>query len=97
MDWIADHIGWMAWTWQTMIFFGSLLAILIVMTILAAYRPEAPTAGMLGFATTRSDRLFVSLLSSAFIFLFFMRFGGQNLLFPLAGALVWAVVMFRFA
>ncbi len=97
MGQIADYIGWMAWTWQTMIFFGSLVVILVVMTLLAVYRPETPHVGMLRFATTRSDRLFVSLLSSAFIFLFFMRFGGENLILPLVGSLIWSAVLFRFA
>ena len=68
MDYLAEHIGWMAWTWQTIVFFASIAVILVIMTLLAVYRPETPHVGILGFATTRSDRLFVSLLATAFVF-----------------------------
>ena len=100
MDWMAaisDHIGWMAWTWQTIVFFVSLALMLVAMTVLAVYRPETPHVGILGFATTRSDRLFVSLILAAFVFLGFIRIGGDNFLYPAAASLLIAAVMFRFA
>ena len=97
MDYLAEHIGWMAWTWQTIVFFASIALILVVMTLLAIYRPETPHVGILGFATTRSDRLFVSLLATAFVFLGFIRFGLDNILYPAVASLVIAAVMFRFA
>jgi predicted small integral membrane protein len=97
VDTLADHIGWMAWTWQTVVFFASIAAILVVMTLLAIYRPETPHVGILGFATTRSDRLFVSLLAAAFVFLGFIRFGLEDLIYPVVASLLIAAVMFRFA
>ncbi|UDL93409.1 DUF2160 domain-containing protein [Lichenihabitans sp. PAMC28606] len=97
MDYIAQHLAWMAWTWQTMVFFGAIAAMLVVMTLLAVYRPETPHVGILRFATTRSDRLFASLLASAFIFLFFIRFGVDNFLYPAIASLLLAAIMFRFA
>ena len=97
MDWFSDHIAWMAWTWQTIVFFALIAACLATLTTLAVLRPETPQAGMLRFATTRGDRFFVSLLVAAFIFLGFIRIGGQNFIYPAIAALVMAAVLFRFA
>jgi len=97
MEALSDRIAWMAWTWQTMVFFAAVACVLVIMTLLAVYRPETPRVGILRFATTRSDRLFVSLLASAFIFLGFIRFGGEDFLFPAIASLLLTAVMFRFA
>ena len=97
MDSFADRIAWMAWTWQTEVFFATVACVLVIMTLLAIYRPETPRVGILRFATTRSDRLFVSLLASAFIFLGFIRFGGEDFLFPAIASLLVTAIMFRFA
>jgi predicted small integral membrane protein len=88
---------WMAWTWQTVLFFGLLVAALVVLTLLAVYRPEIPRRGLLGFPTTRGDRLFVSLIGSAYIFIAYMRFGGEILWYPLVAAILFGIAMFRFA
>ncbi|MCW6507887.1 DUF2160 domain-containing protein [Lichenifustis flavocetrariae] len=97
MDYLSEHLGWMAWTWQTMVFFGSIAACLAILTTLAVVRPETPRVGILGFATTRGDRFFVSLILAAFIFLFFIKIGGDNPLYPAVVALLMAAAMFRFA
>ena len=97
MDYLAEHFAWMAWTWQTALFFGGIAACLIILTILAALRPETPHRGILGFATTRGDRFFVSLILAAFIFLIFVKIGGENPLYPAAAALLMAAALFRFA
>ena len=91
------NMGWMAWTWQTALFFGLIILMLVVMTLLAVYRPETPRRGILGFATTRSDRLFVTLIGTAFIFLMWIRFGGETLWYPLVAGILLGVAMFRFA
>ncbi|HWK45071.1 MAG TPA: DUF2160 family membrane protein [Stellaceae bacterium] len=88
---------WMAWTWQTILFFGLLLAGLVILTLLAIYRPETPRRGLLRFPTTRGDRFFVSLVGSAYIFIAYMRFGGETLWYPLVAAILFGVAMFRFA
>jgi predicted small integral membrane protein len=97
MDTLSDHLAWMAWTWQTMLFFGGIALCLVVLTILAVVKPETPHTGILGFATTRGDRFFVSLILAAFIFLAFVKFGGDNPIYPVVVALATTVVMFRFA
>ncbi len=94
---MADRMAWMAWTWPTAGFFGAIALALVVLTLLAIYRPERPRAGILGFPTTRGDRFFVSLLGAAFIHIIFMRLGGEILWYPFAAAIVFAVAMFRLA
>lgn len=61
------NLQWMAWTWPTAIFFMAIAALLLVFTILAIRYPETPRVGILRIETTRGDRLFISLLGSAFI------------------------------
>jgi predicted small integral membrane protein len=62
-------IAWMAWTPATAIFFAGIAATLAMMTWLAIRRPEAERVGFLGIATTRGDRLFISLICAALIHL----------------------------
>jgi predicted small integral membrane protein len=87
----------MAWTWETAGFFALVALALTVLTLLAIYRPEAPRHGILGFPTTRGDRFFVTMVGSAFIFIFWMRFGGGALTYPLAASVAYGIAMFRFA
>lgn len=64
------NLGWMAWTWPTALFFLFILFLLICMSCWEMIRPGgAPRRGVLGLDTTRGDRLFISLLGSAFIHL----------------------------
>src|ERR1044072_3232110 len=89
-------IAWMAWTWQTAAFFGLILLCLIGTVIWEIKSPGgAPRHGILGLDTTRGDRLFISLLGSAFIFLAWLGFFGTPLWAPLRIALGPAFVVFR--
>ena len=90
-------LDWMAWTWQTGVFFGFIAFMLIVLTLLAIYRPETPRTGILRIPTTRGDRFFVTLIGSAFIFVFWMRFGGGPLWYPLGASVLYGIAMFTFA
>jgi predicted small integral membrane protein len=90
-------LAWMAWTWETAAFFAFVAVALIVLTLLAIYRPETPRRGLLGFPTTRGDRFFVTMIGAAFIFIAWMRLGGGDLIYPLAGSVVYGIAMFRFA
>ena len=60
-------MDWMAWTLPTALFFAVIAAILVIFTILAIKFPEVPRIGILRIETTRGDRLFITLLGSAFI------------------------------
>ena len=90
-------LAWMAWTWETAIFFCFIGLALTVLTTLAVVRPETPRIGILRFPTTRGDRFFVSMIGAAFIFIAWMWFGGGSLWYPLAGAALFGVSMFIFA
>ena len=92
-----SSLAWMAWTPQTAIFFCFIALSLVILTLLAIYRPETPRKGILGFPTTRGDRFFVSLLGSAFICILWIRLGGGELWYALAICIPFAVAMFRFA
>jgi predicted small integral membrane protein len=54
-----------------------------------------PRRGILGLDTTRGDRLFISLLGSAFIHLGWLAFAGQSPWRALAISVVFAVAVFR--
>lgn len=90
-------IQWMAWTWQTAIFFAFIGVSLTVLTLLAIYRPETPRNGILRFPTTRGDRFFISLVLAAFIFIFWLRLGGgPEYRWPLLIAIAFSVGVFRY-
>ena len=55
-----------------------------------------PRVGILRFETTRGDRLFISLLGSAFIHLAWLGLVGPNLWWALALSVVYAIGVFRF-
>jgi predicted small integral membrane protein len=90
-------LDWMAWTWQTALFFAFVAAMLIILTLLAVFRPETPRVGVLRFPTTRGDRFFVTMIGSGFIFIFWMRLGGGTLWYPLAASVLYGIAMFVFA
>jgi predicted small integral membrane protein len=87
----------MAWTWQTGVFFAVIASLLLIMTGLAVWRPETERVGVLRIATTRGDRLFISLLGSAFIHLAWLGLVGPDLWPALGLSLLFAAIMFRFA
>jgi predicted small integral membrane protein len=87
--------GWMAWTFPIAIFFYIIACLLILMTLLAIRFPETPRHGVLGIETTRGDRLFISLLGSAFLALAWLFFFGAPLIWALILCLVYAAAVFR--
>lgn len=99
-DWTGQLVegGWMAWSFPVALFFLVIAALLALMTFLAIRRPETPRVGVLRIETTRGDRLFVTLLGSAFLCLGWLYvFGADGA--PLWGALIlclaYAVAVFR--
>ncbi len=91
------HFSWMAWTLPTALFFLTILALLIGMAVWEYFSPGGnPRVGILRFETTRGDRLFVSLLGSAFINLAWLGFVGPGLWWALALSVVYAIGVFRF-
>lgn len=89
-------LSWMAWTWPTAAFFGFIILCLITLTVWEIRVPGGdPRRGVLGLDTTRGDRLFVSLLGSAFIFLAWLGLAGTPLWAPLVIAVLYALAVFR--
>ena len=78
-------MAWMAWTWPTAIFF----------MVIAIKFPETPRVGILRIETTRGDRLFITLLGSAFINLAWLGLIGANQPFALVVCLIYAAAVFR--
>ena len=87
--------GWMAWTPATALFFWVIAGLLITMTVLAIRYPETPRMGILRIETTRGDRLFISLLGSAFLCIAFLAAFGPPLWGVLILCLIYAAAVFR--
>ncbi|KIT16322.1 DUF2160 domain-containing protein [Jannaschia aquimarina] len=89
-------LDWMAWTWPTAAFFAVIAGLLVTMTVLAIKYPETPRVGILRIETTRGDRLFITLLGSAFINLIWLglEIGPQP--YALIACLAYAVAVFRY-
>ncbi|MFM2356803.1 MAG: hypothetical protein RLZZ528_2539 [Pseudomonadota bacterium] len=84
---------WMAWTPATMAFFALVFGLIALMGFLEWRNPGgAERDGVLGLTTTRGDRLFISLLGTAYILLGWLFFMGE----PIWGAVVIAALWFTF-
>ncbi len=88
--------SWMAWTWPTALFFIAIALLIAAMGVWEYFVPGgAPRVGMLRIETTRGDRLFISLLGSAFIHLAWLGLVGPNLWWALGLSLIYAICVFR--
>ena len=99
IDWFAPLKagGWMAWSFPTALFFLTIALLLALMAVWEYASPGGnPRVGILRFETTRGDRLFISLLGSAFIHLAWLGLVGPNLWWALALSVVYAIGVFRF-
>ena len=65
---------WMAWTLPVAVFFTCIVLMLIGMTAWELKSPTIERKGFLPIATTRGDRLFIGLLSAAYVNLAFVAF-----------------------
>lgn len=97
-DWFATLFpgGWMAWSFPSAMFFLTIFLLLALMAVWEYARPGGhPRVGILRFETTRGDRLFISLLGSAFIHLAWLGLVGPNVWWALALSLVYAIGVFK--
>ncbi|MFZ5538192.1 MAG: DUF2160 domain-containing protein [Pseudomonadota bacterium] len=95
---VPTGLAWMAWTWQTAVFFGAIALLLALMGIWEWRSPGGgPRRGFLGLTTTRGDRLFISLLAAGYIHLLWLAFFGTPLWGASALSLLLAAVVFRYA
>jgi predicted small integral membrane protein len=88
-------LTWMAWTVPTAIFFVVIALLLLTFTILAIRYPETPRVGILRIETTRGDRLFLTLLGSAFINLAWLGLQIAPQPYALLACLIYAAAVFR--
>ncbi len=66
--------AWMAWTLPVAVFFICIVLMLAGMTVWEIKSPTVTRKGFLPIATTRGDRLFIGLLSAAYVNLAFVAF-----------------------
>ena len=68
---------WMAWTTPVAVFFSCIVGMLVGMTVWELKSPTRLRRGFLPLATTRGDRLFIGLLSAAYLNLAFVGISGK--------------------
>jgi predicted small integral membrane protein len=92
----TDLLSWMAWTWPTAAFFVFILLCLAGMSVWEYYSPGgSPRRGVLRLDTTRGDRLFISLLGSAYILLAWLGLFGPPLWIAAVICILFAIAVFR--
>ena len=64
---MENAFAWMAWTPPVAIFFTAIVLMLIGMTVWEFRSPTIMRKGFLPIPTTRGDRLFIGLLSAAYV------------------------------
>jgi predicted small integral membrane protein len=62
-----NAFAWMAWTPPVAIFFCAVVLLLIGMAVWQLRSPTVERKGWLPMTTTRGDRLFIGLLSAAYL------------------------------
>ena len=88
-------LNWMAWTMPSALFFVGIASILVLMTIFEIRKPCVERKGWLPITTTRGDRLFIGLLSSAFIHLLFLGLTDLSLWIALAISAALVLILLR--
>lgn len=86
---------WMAWSPVSGAFFTGIALLLLCMTIAELKWPCVERKGFLPIATTRGDRVFIALLSSAFLHLGFLAFSELSLTIPLGISALWMAILLR--
>lgn len=87
---MENMLAWMAWTPPVAIFFSAIVLMLIGMTVWELRSPTVERKGFLPISTTRGDRLFIGLLTAAYVNLVW---AGMTELHQAIGAAVGFVVL----
>lgn len=64
---MSELFSWMAWTRPVAIFFIGIALLLACMTLWEIRSPTVTRKGFLPLSTTRGDRLFIGLLTAAYL------------------------------
>ncbi len=86
---------WMAWTLPTAVFFITIFLLLVCMTIWELKSPCIERKGWLPIKTTRGDRFFIGLLTSAYIHLAFLAMVDAPLWIATCIAALWMAALMR--
>lgn len=97
-EWWIEPLGsWMAWTRATAAFFIFIFGSIAAMGVWEYLSPSGPPRrGIFGLRLTRGDRLFLSLLGAAYIYLAWIGLFGPPIWWPSAIALGWAAFVFGY-
>lgn len=90
-----DMLDWMNWTRPVAIFFSVIALLLVVMSVWEIVLPCSERKGFLPIATTRGDRLFIGLLSAAYIHLMWLGLSELSLWLALGISVVWGLILLR--
>ena len=88
-------LEWMAWTAPTATFFAVIALILVGMTVWQIAQPSIERRGFLPINTTRGDRLFIGLLSAAYIHLAWLGLTDWSLWWALGISVILLLVLMR--
>jgi len=86
---------WMVWTTPTAIFFMAIAIMLSGMTAWEVISPTIERKGFLPITTTRGDRLFIGLLSAAYIHLLVIGFTSLSIWIALSVSILWILALIR--
>ncbi len=89
------NLEWMAWTVPTATFFITIILTLTCMTIWQVLSPTTDRRGFLPISTTRGDRLFIGLLSSAYINLAWLGLTDMTVWISFVLGLIWMAIVMR--
>ncbi len=70
-------MSWMAWTLPSALFFVGIALLLLVMTCVELKWPTTTAKGFLPMATTRGDRVFISLLLAGMCHIAWLAFASS--------------------
>lgn len=88
---------WMAWTAPTALFFATIGGLILTMFIWESLSPGGgPRTNKLGLRTTRGDRLFITLLLSAFLAMGWLAWVPLPLWSVLVACIILAILIFLF-
>ena len=88
-------LDWMVWTRPTAIFFAVIVGLLVFMAVWEVLSPTAARRGFLPMATTRGDRLFIALLTAAFVHMAWLALTDATLWGAFGASLALAAVIGR--
>ena len=88
-------LEWMAWTPPTATFFAVIALILVGMTVWQIASPSIERRGFLPINTTRGDRLFIGLLSAAYIHLAWLGLTDWSLWWALGISVILMLLLMR--